>query len=203
MNLNHDQILALDKYYRINLINQVSGLRSVNLIGTQNVEKETNLAIFNSVTHIGANPPCLGFIMRPLSVKRDTYDNILATQYYTVNQVPSNLVLAAHHTSAKYPSNVSEFDKTNLTAEYIDNFPAPFVKESQIKIGLSFKEEHTIKINGTRLIVGQIEKLIIADGAVEETGHIDHELLDSVTVAGLDAYYTCKKLRKETYARPR
>ncbi len=203
MHLDFKQILALEKYYRINLINQSTGLKSVHLIGTQNEVGDTNLAIFNSVTHIGANPPCLGILIRPLSIRRDTYNNILATKYFTINQVPHDLVSEAHHTSAKYPSEISEFDKTKFTPTYVDDFPAPFVGESAIKIGLSFQEEHAIKINGTRLLVGQIERLILPDEAIESTGHIDHEKIKTVAVSGLDTYYTGKKLSREDYARPK
>lgn len=203
MNLDHTQILALEKYYRINLINQAAGLRSAHLIGTQNTAGKTNLAIFNSVTHIGANPPCLGIILRPLSVRRDTYNNIRATKYFTLNQVPHDLVSEAHHTSAKYPSEISEFDKTKFTPTYVDDFPSPFVQESKIQIGLSYLEEHEIKVNGTRLIIGQIEKLILPDEAVEDTGHINHEKIKTVAVSGLDTYYTSKKMSREGYARPK
>ena len=49
--------LPMEDRKRIALINSLSGFKSLNLIGTINNQGQTNLAIFNSVVHIGANPP--------------------------------------------------------------------------------------------------------------------------------------------------
>lgn len=199
---NHQQIQNLEKYFRVNLINTVSGVRSAHLIGTTDANSNTNLAIFNSVVHIGANPPCLGFIMRPHVVERHTYENIKATNYFTINQVHAAIIEQAHQTSAKYPSDQSEFHKCNLTEEYVEDFPVPFVKKSRLKIGLSFVEEHPIKYNDTILIIGRIEKLIVPDEAVQDDGCIDHEGLETVVVSGLYSYYDLSFNRKLQFARP-
>lgn len=50
-------------------------------MGTVNKIGHTNLAIFNSVIHIGANPPLMGFISRPNSGERHTLENIQETKY--------------------------------------------------------------------------------------------------------------------------
>lgn len=71
-----DEIMRLPSRYRANLINKVSGFKPANLIGTKSKSGQTNLAVFNSVVHIGANPPYLGFILRPTTVERHTYENI-------------------------------------------------------------------------------------------------------------------------------
>jgi len=203
MKLNHKEILDLEKYCRINLINQISGLKSVNLIGSSDDSKVSNLGIFNSVVHVGANPPCLGFIMRPLLTDRDTYSNIKSNGFFTLNLVHKDIYVEAHHTSAKYPSEISEFNFTDLSETYIDDFPAPFVEECKIKIGLSFLEEHQIKFNDTIFIVGKIELLVVDDEVLEEDGHINHDLADTIAVAGLDTYYSCNKLSREKFARPK
>lgn len=194
-------ILSLEKYYRVSLINKISGLKSANLIGTKNNNDISNLAIFNSVIHIGANPPFLGFIMRPLAVDRHTYSNIKENGYFTINQVSTEIHKEAHMTSAKFSKEISEFDECGLTDIYIDDFPAPFVKESKVKIGLSFQEEHLISVNKTILIIGRIEKIILPDDAIKEDGDIDLESLNTVGVGGLDTYYECKRLARYEYAR--
>lgn len=199
---NNEEILNLEKYFRINLINTSSGIKSANLIGTVNSENQSNLAIFNSVVHLGANPPCLGFIMRPISVRRHTYENIKQLKYYTINQVNSNIIQQAHQTSAKYAAGDSEFEKCNLTEEYLDDFPVPFVKESKIKIGLSYIEENVINFNKTILIVGRIEKLIVPDKAIQEDGCINHEQLETTSVSGLNSYYKSSLASKLKFARP-
>lgn len=194
-------ILDFEKYYRISLINKISGLKSANLIGTKNKSNISNVAIFNSVIHIGANPPFLGFVMRPLLVDRHTYSNIKENGYFTINQVSTDIHKKAHLTSAKFSEGISEFDECGLTEAYIDDFPAPFVEESKVKIGLSFQEENLIKVNNTILIVGRIEKLILPDNTIKEDGDIDLESLNAVGVGGLDSYYDCKRIGRYEYAR--
>lgn len=201
MKFDLDDILQLEKYYRRSLINQLSGIRSANLIGSKNQAGISNLAIFNSATHIGATPPMLGFVFRPLTVERHTYDNIKANHYFTVNQVSEAIHQQAHQTSAKFPAGVSEFATCGLTEVYIDDFPVPFVAESQVKIGLSYQEEHLITANNTVLLIGKVEKIILPDEAVDEGGNINLEQLNTVGIGGLDTYYRCERLGRYAYAR--
>lgn len=195
------EILSLEKYYRISLINKISGLKSANLIGTKNKNGISNLAIFNSVIHIGANPPLLGFIMRPLVVDRHTYSNIKEIGYFTINHVCKEIHKNAHMTSAKFSKEVSEFNECGLTEIYIDDFPAPFVQESKIKIGLSFQEESLINVNKTILMIGRIEKIILPDDEIKNDGDINLETLNTIGIGGLDTYYECKRIARYEYAR--
>jgi len=194
-------ILNLEKYHRISLINKISGLKSANLIGTKNKNGTSNLAIFNSVMHIGANPPLLGFILRPLEVDRHTYSNIKENKYFTINQVTKEIHKKAHMTSAKFPKDISEFDKCDLTEIFIDDFPIPFVKESKIKIGLSFQEEILIETNKTIMMIGKVEKIILPDDGIKNDGDINLESLNTVGIGGLDTYYECKRIARYEYAR--
>lgn len=201
ISLDHDDLLHLEKYYRISLINKLSGIRSANLIGTQDAEGRSNLALFNSVTHIGANPPYLGFLMRPLSGERHTYHNIKAHSYFTINQVTTAIHQKAHQTSANFPAGQSEFGACGLSEWYLEDFPAPFVAESPIKIGLSFQEEHLIKANNTIFMVGKIEQVLLPENLIGEDGDLNLEEADAVGIGGLDTYYRCQKLGRYQYAR--
>jgi flavin reductase (DIM6/NTAB) family NADH-FMN oxidoreductase RutF len=73
------EISTLLKQQRTNLINGLSGFKSALLIGTTNAKGQQNLAIFSNVVHIGANPPLMGLIHRPVSVEKHTYENIKST----------------------------------------------------------------------------------------------------------------------------
>ena len=192
---------AMEGRTRATLINKITGYKTANLIGTRSGIGVENLALFNSVVHIGANPPYLGFILRPTTVPRHSYDNILETGCYTINQVTSDIHKKAHCTSGKFPSGTSEFEACRLTPVYHGGFKAPFVAESAIKIGLAFKEEHLL-CNGTRLIVGRISHLYLPDGAVASDGDIALEKLDTVAIGGLDTYYMGKKLGRYGYFSP-
>ena len=133
-----NNILGFEQRYRATLINSLGGFKSVALIGTINSKGITNLAIFNSFFHLGANPPLFGFIVRPDSVERHTLTNILETKQFTVNHIQESFYKQAHQTSARYDSKISEFEATGLTAEYKTGHIAPFVKESAVKIAAEF-----------------------------------------------------------------
>ena len=130
----------MEKNFRLNLINSCTGYKSANLIGTQSADGKTNLAVFSSITHLGSNPPLIGFVLRPTTVPRDSYRNIKAYSLFTVNHIHHDTVADAHHTSAKYPEDVSEFSKTDFDPEYLDGFQAPFVKGARSTIGLSIPQ---------------------------------------------------------------
>ena len=55
----------------------------MHLIGTKGKSGCPNLAILNSIAHISSEPARIGFIMRPLTVQRDTYKNIIESNYFT------------------------------------------------------------------------------------------------------------------------
>ncbi len=198
----YDQLMQLPGRYRGKLLNKISGVKPANLIGTCSEKGHPNLAIFNSVVHIGANPPFLGFILRPTTVERHTYENIKATGTYTINQVTTAIHEQAHQTAAKYEKGVSEFEAVGLTPVYQEDFPAPFVTESPIKIGLEFEEEHYIQCNDTRLVIGKVVRLQLPEAVIAEDGDVALEQLDSVAIGGLDSYYKIEKLGRYGYAEP-
>ncbi|MFC2119660.1 flavin reductase family protein [Bacteroidota bacterium] len=197
-----ENILKFDKLYRAAYVNSLSGFKSASLIGTISLKGNTNLAIFSSVIHVGANPPALGFLMRPVSVERHTYKNIKEVGYYSINHINNKIFKNAHQASARYDENVSEFDECGLTPEYSEKFQAPYVKESKIKIGLKFIEEQEIKYNGTIFIVGEIDELLLPDEIIERDGYVDIEKAGTIAISGLDAYHETKRISRLSYAKP-
>ncbi len=199
---NHD-LAQLDRIKRLNLINSVTGIKPANLIGTVSNAGQTNLAIFSSVVHLGSNPALLGFVVRPSShVRRHTFENIIENKLYTINHVHPHFVERAHYTSAKFAKEVSEFDACRLTAEYIDGFKAPFVKQSRIKLGMELVEQAPLEINGTVLVIGVVRLLVAPDEVVDAQGHIDLARADDVGISGLNSYYRLDKIADYPYARP-
>ena len=80
-----NDIKKLDKVYRLNLINSITGIKPANLIATRSKDGVDNVAIFSSVVHLGSNPAMIGFVMRPQSDKKsDTYQNIIDTNVYCI-----------------------------------------------------------------------------------------------------------------------
>ena len=201
MTYSEESLKTLNKIYRLNLINSITGYKPANLIGTKSKNGVTNLAIFSSVIHLGSNPALIGIVTRPNTVPRHTYKNIIDTKYFTINHISKENIKKAHYTSAKFKDEESEFEKCSLEEMYIDNFYAPFVKESKVKIGLKLVEEITINSNNTILIVGRVTKIKTRNELIEEDGSLKFEELDTVCISGLDSYYSTKKIAKYPYAK--
>tara|TARA_R110000751_G_scaffold7805_2_gene31448 strand:+ start:25119 stop:25736 length:618 start_codon:yes stop_codon:yes gene_type:complete len=200
---NLKQIQELEHLYKINLINSCSGFKSANLIGTKSTKGQENVAVFSSVTHIGSNPPLLGFFCRPTTVTRHTYDNIKKTGVYTINHIDLNNFEDAHHTSAKYDQSVSEFDMTGLESEYKDNCKAPFVKRAPIQLEMKFIEEYLIEANNTILVIGEIQGLYINGDLLEDDGFINLSKANIAAINGLDGYTMPKIEKRLEYQRPK
>ncbi|MFA0964629.1 flavin reductase family protein [Roseivirga sp. BDSF3-8] len=192
-------IEGMEKFFRRNLINCLSGFKSVNLIGTISENRETNLSVFSQVIHVGATPPLMGILFRPHSVPRHTLENILSTEVFTINHIHPGIFKQAHQTSARY--QVSEFDSTGLTPLYTGQISAPYVKESFLRIGLRFQEKY-ILMNDTVLIVGKVEELTIPPKIIQEDGFIDLEAIKTITCSGLDKYHTTSSLARLSYPKP-
>jgi flavin reductase (DIM6/NTAB) family NADH-FMN oxidoreductase RutF len=202
MLITKENILNSEKLYRTNFVNSLSGFKSANLIGTISLEGKTNLAIFSSVIHVGANPPLMGFLMRPVSVERHTYKNIKETNYFTINHNNKEIFKKAHQTSARYEKDISEFDEVDLTPEYSETIKAPYVKESKVKIGLRFLEEQEIKSNGTIFMVGEIKEIILPNDIIFTDGFVDIEKAGTIAISGLDSYHDTKRIARLFYAKP-
>jgi flavin reductase (DIM6/NTAB) family NADH-FMN oxidoreductase RutF len=200
--ITYPELMAMEQRKRAHLINSVGGFKSVCLIGTVDNSGNTNLAIFSSIVHIGANPPLICFIMRPDSVERHTLSNIEATAVYTINHINENIYRQAHQTSARYPKDISEFDAAGLTKEYKNNFKAPFVKESMIQLAVEFKERIDLTINNTIMIIGAITQLYFPGDCLSEDGYLDIEKAGTISCSGLDSYHSTNRLQRLAYAKP-
>ena len=202
MYFSKKDIINASRIHRLNLINSITGIKPANLIGTISKDGHTNLAIFSSVIHLGSNPALIGFITRPdKKIRRDTLNNILETNYYTINHIHQGFIEQSHKTSGKYKKNVSEFNMCNLTEDYLSEFPAPFLKESKIKMGLKLQNIIDIPDNQTKLIIGLIEHIFIDDIALENNGDINLQIINDIGIGGLNNYYKLEKIAHFPYFR--
>lgn len=202
MKISASEIKQLDKRFRIQLINSLPGIKSANLIGSVDSDGIENLSIVSSVIHLGSDPALIGFIQRPASVQRDTYENILATEHYSINHVNAEIISQAHQTAARYDKELSEFDEVGLSSEFRDGFAAPFVKESHLSVAMKLQEIIPIELNNTKLIIGSVQAIYLPENNLLEDGCIDFSNLNSVGVTGLDTYNSFQKLKRFSYAKP-
>jgi flavin reductase (DIM6/NTAB) family NADH-FMN oxidoreductase RutF len=199
ISLNSEALAQLPSRQRATLINNLCGLRSANLIATRG-KATTNLAIFNSVIHLGSDPALIGIVFRPLTVERHTYDNIKEFKAFTVNAVSESIVSKAHQTSAKYPETVSEFEAVGLTPLYREETHLPFVAESPIQLLCSYSQEHALE-NGCVLLTAHIETVHIQQSALDTDMFVNHSKANTMAVGGLDAYYRVTLEGRYAYAK--
>lgn len=196
-----EDIEQLEQRKRATFVNSLAGNKQAVLVGTKSSDGIPNLAIFNSLIHLGANPALFGLINRPDSVQRDTLQNILATKEYTLNYVQSKDFAKAHQTSARYDKDVSEFEKVGFTEFYQPNFIAPFVQEAVVKIAMKLEDIIDIPLNGTKLIIGSIMQVELDESIVKEDGYIAINEADVLLCQGLDAYFEAKSIGRLPYAK--
>lgn len=202
MHVDKAAMRAMETRYRVAFINSLSGFKSANLIGTVDGRGQTNVSIASSCVHLGADPALLAFVVRPHSVDRHTLENLIETGFYTINHVHQDFYRKAHQTSARYAKSESEFEATGLTPVWRGEFGAPYVEEAAIGLGMVFCEQHSLKINGTELIIGEIQDVWVPDACVSPDGFVDLERAGSVCVSGLDSYHQTRRLSRLSYAKP-
>lgn len=112
------------------------------------------------------------------------------------------MIEGAHHTSANYAKEISEFDKAGLSKEYLDTIPVPFVGESPLKLLCKYVNEYEIKENGTIQIIASIEKIYVDELLLQDDGFIQLDLGKVVSINGLDGYSESQLVKRLPYARP-
>lgn len=199
---DQSELEKLDKVYRLNLINSCTGYKSANLIGTRSLAGIENLAVFSSVTHLGSHPALLGFILRPTTVPRHTYQNIKSSGIFTVNHISSEIIAPAHQSSANYDAQTSEFEAVGLEKEYHHNLNVPFVKGAPVQLFCRYANEYSIQENHTIHLIAYIEKVFVAEGLLQDDGWLRLDKGKVVAINGLDGYALPSLVSRFTYARP-
>jgi flavin reductase (DIM6/NTAB) family NADH-FMN oxidoreductase RutF len=195
-------IQTWERFYRANFINSLTGFKSASLIGTVNKKGKPNLGIFSSLVHIGSDPALVGYINRPIKAAPHTLANIQSTGVFTINHIHPSILEQAHQTSAKYPDDVNEFEEVGLTAEFLENMPAPFVKESKVKYALTLEEIIPIKLNDTFLVIGKVQQVKLEENIVLPDGFLELDKASSICSNGIDGYYSTQLIDRYQYAKP-
>ena len=184
-----EELKSYTRFYRGNLVNCLTGAKPAFLAGTKSENGLSNLALFTNVFHLGADPALIGYVQRPVGQSGDTFRNMEANKVFTLNVVTAGIAAAAHQTSARYASEVSEFQVCHLTEEYVDGFFAPAVKESPLQIGLSLFQVVPMEINDTKLVIAKVEWIRLQKELILEDGNLDFSSIHAMNVLGLENYY--------------
>jgi flavin reductase (DIM6/NTAB) family NADH-FMN oxidoreductase RutF len=198
---NSKDLNDMERIYRGNLINSVTGYKSANLLATRSKDGVDNVAIFSSVTHLGSNPAMFSFIQRPLGYDvGHTYNNLKDTGHITLNHINLELVDRAHQSSAKYAESTSEFAELGIESLTRDGINAPFVKNAAIQVAARYEGEYYIEENKCILVLCRITDIFLNDGILQGDGWLNLEKAGSLTINGLDGYATGKVRKRLSYA---
>lgn len=170
--------------------------RPIAWVSTVSKEGVRNLAPFSFFTVVAADPMTICFSpMRRGSDggKKDTLVNIEETGEFVVNIVSEPLAERMNLTSTEYPASVDEFTEAGLT-------PVPSAVVSPPRVGESLvayecKLLQVVHVGEARpgagaLVLGTVQRLYVADEAVEE-GRIKLDVLSPIgRMAGND-YIRC------------
>ncbi|MCE2711808.1 MAG: flavin reductase family protein [Cryomorphaceae bacterium] len=200
--IDRPEIEKMERVPRLNLINSCTGYKSANLIATISNEGRTNVAVFSSITHLGSDPALISFTLRPTTVPRHTYKNIKEYGYFSVNHITAEQIADAHHTSAAYPEEISEFDQTKLEPIYHNDCPVPFVKGSPVKLLCKYMNEYLIQENGCLLVVASIEAIFYEEQLLTSDHWLQLDKGKVVAINGLDGYALPELLERFAFARP-
>ena len=201
--ISKDELEAMsDDRYRARLINCLSGIKTAVLVGSVNKDGQTNLAVFTSLFHLGANPALMGLIFRPNVSQRHTLENIQEVGNYTINILPSQFSKNVHHTSARFSREQSEFAMCGFTEQWQPGIEVPFVKEAPISWQMAYVRTYDIPENGTHMVIGSVEKIFLPKEILKEDGFLDLEAVDPCIATGLDCYHQVKGKQRYTYAKP-
>lgn len=191
-----------ERFYRANVLSALSGYKAAMLIGTSNAAGNGNLALFQNVVHLGANPALIGLINRPEAATPHTLNNIRHTGWYTLNAVTQKMNAQAHQTSAKYAAETDEFAATALQKTFHENWAAPAVKESPVQALLKLVEIVPISYNQTFFIIGEVKAFVLADGLLQQDGFVDMAKAEMLCTTGLDGYALPSLLQRFAFAKP-
>ncbi|MDA8564199.1 flavin reductase family protein [Mariniblastus sp.] len=158
--------------------------RPIAWVSTVSPTGATNLAPFSYFNGVCSDPAVLSFsvVNKPDGTPKDTVRNIRANEQFVVNVVPFFLADSMAQTAADLPYEESEIDAAGLTTIDSVRVSPPRIDGSPIHFECRLFQ--LIEVGdgptGANLILGKIELIHIHDGALDESGKVDSDLIDLV-----------------------
>ena len=180
--------------------------RPIAFVGTQDVNKNDNLAPFSFFNGFGANPPIVGFspaLSGKTGEPKDTLLNIKKTKEFTISMVSFEMGEQMSLSSCGFPSNIDEFNKAGFTKNKSVLIKPSGVSEAPII--LECKLIDIIELGGKpgsgNLILGEIIAFHIKEDLLN-SGAIDEKAMDLIGRMGA-GHYTRAKSAMYTINKPK
>jgi flavin reductase (DIM6/NTAB) family NADH-FMN oxidoreductase RutF len=164
--------------------------RPIAFVSTMSPAGVLNLAPFSFFNAFCADPPIVGFCPVWRTPAKDTITNVRATREFVVNVVGEEIAEAMNVCSAEFPAEVDEFQQSNLTPIPSVIVKPPRVKESKINMECSLLQivDFSEKPNGGSLVLGQIVRMHVEDGLINDSYQIDADKLRAIGRMGGPEY---------------
>jgi flavin reductase (DIM6/NTAB) family NADH-FMN oxidoreductase RutF len=155
-----------------NLLIGLVAPRPIAWITSQDLEGRLNAAPFSAYNYVCTDPPIVaigvGNRPGPEIIGKDTARNIRNTREFVVNVVNEALAEAMNLCAVDFPPGVSELDIAKLAT-------APSVKVAVPRIAaapaaLECREVTTMEIGRSRIVLGQVVAMHVADEFVDPAG---------------------------------
>jgi flavin reductase (DIM6/NTAB) family NADH-FMN oxidoreductase RutF len=199
--ISAEELKTFDSVFRRNLMNTLTGPKPAWIMGTVNPAGLANFGLFSNVVHVGASPPSLGVLFRPLTVPRHSYENTFREGFAGFSLVDENNLEVAHQLSAPYDADGSELALDGLNWEQDEETGVPLLKDAAIRLILSPAEQHSVQLNDTVFVVFNILRIEVNQDLPGEDGMIDLTRANSVACLGLDAYMRVSPYKRYWYAK--
>lgn len=168
--------------------------RPIGWISTLSEQGVANLAPYSFFNAIAANPPHVVFSCgMTANGRKDTLNNVLASNEFVVNIVTEDTADAMNSSAATLPAEESEFEFAGVTPVASKVVKAPRVKESPIHFECIVK--HTYEIGdwegAATVVIGEVVLMHIEDAVMLPDYKIDNSKLKAVgRMAGADYIQT-------------
>ena len=157
--------------------------RPIAWAGTRSKDGINNLAPFSFYNAFSSSPPTVGFstIPRLDGRKKDTLQNVIDSECFTLSAVSHKLVKQMSKSAALLEPEDDEFTFSDLEPSDAKNINAPYVKdallvfECELNQIISFGDQE----GAGNLILGEIKHINI-DDSIYDDGYVDFGKLDPV-----------------------
>ncbi len=144
--------------------------RPIAWVSTVSGAGEVNLAPFSFFTGVSWHPPALAFSVanRDDGSKKDTLLNIEATGEFVVHSVAAGHLAMMERTAQRIPQGADAEAFPDIRLVPVDGFAAPRIEAAKVAFACRLKEIVRVGegAGGGNLVVGLVQRMFVADGAL-------------------------------------
>lgn len=191
--LDHEMVeidpASLEPREAYRLFSSIVVPRPIAWVSTIGRDGTRNLAPFSFFNAVGGNPPTVMFSVASRSGEpKDTLRNARDTGEFVVHIVDESLAEKMNRTSAEWPYEVDEFERSGLTPLRSTDVAPPRIAEASV--AMEGRVTQIVPVEGTQytMIVGRIVRYHLRADLVRESGQVDAARLRPVARLGGDEY---------------